>query len=330
MSTNLYANPHTSKDTEDLIDQVRYRILEHFNTTTAAYSVVFTAGATASLKIVAETFDFKENGEFAYLQDNHTSVLGMRELVQTPRMRCVKKSNLLETLTTNSQTVAAENSSSLLVYPAQCNFSGFKYPLELISAVQKHGIVGAEQSNWYVCLDAASLAATGHIDLSENCADFVCVSFYKIFGYPTGLGALIVSKRGEKALAKRYYGGGTVKIAMTERNWHRKRDTFHERFEDGTVPFLSIVALLSGFNTLDRLVPASSKALTMGRISEHCFRLAKYLYSQLAALKYDNGKEVVRFYHDGEFKSIRYQGGIVNFNLLNSDGSYVGFTEVNR
>ena len=54
-------------------------------------------------------------------------------------------------------------------------------------------------------MDAAAFAATSRLDLSAsnesgqekslNCAaDFVVCSFYKIFGFPTSIGALLVQK----------------------------------------------------------------------------------------------------------------------------------------
>lgn len=320
LAHNLYTNPHTSKATEDLIDQVRYRILSAFNTTFDEYSVVFTSGATASLRTVADCFSFSgDDGEFAYLADNHTSVLGMREVVNAKRIRCVRKAELREWMAENSK--KANTSNSLVVLPAQCNFSGFKYPLEIVKEIQN-------TPNWYVCLDAASFAATNHLDLGEYPADFVCISFYKIFGYPTGLGALLVSRRGQEVLRKRYYGGGTVQIAMAHENWHVKRQSFHERFEDGTIPFLSIISLLSGFNSLSRMVPASDFGHTMERISKHCFGVARYLWAELNGLRHKNGRRVVQFYHDTDFTDRRKQGGIVNLNVLNEVGQVIGFSEM--
>ena len=70
---------------------------------------------------------------------------------------------------------------------------------------------------WLWLLDAAKLCATAPLDV-RNCRippHFVCVSFYKMFGYPTGLGALLVHKRiGRHPLHplqrnKVFYGGGT-------------------------------------------------------------------------------------------------------------------------
>lgn len=50
-----------------------------FNADPAEYSVVFTRSATEALKIVGETFPWGGASEFAYLRENHNSVLGVRE-----------------------------------------------------------------------------------------------------------------------------------------------------------------------------------------------------------------------------------------------------------
>ena len=72
---------------------------------------------------------------------------------------------------------------NLFAYPAQSNFSGVKHPLEWIALAQARG--------WDVILDAAAFVPTSRLDLSVWKPDFVPISFYKMFGYPTGLGALL-------------------------------------------------------------------------------------------------------------------------------------------
>lgn len=49
------------------------------------------------------------------------------------------------------------------------------------------------------------------------------LSYYKIFGYPTGLGALLVHKRAVPLLLKRkrYFGGGTVAVSVAEEDFFR-------------------------------------------------------------------------------------------------------------
>ena len=73
---------------------------------------------------------------------------------------------------------------NLLAFPAQSNFSGVKHPLDLVDRAQRRG--------WDVLLDAAAFVATNRLDLSAVTPDFVTVSFYKMFGYPTGVGCLLV------------------------------------------------------------------------------------------------------------------------------------------
>jgi hypothetical protein len=44
--------------------------------------------------------------------------------------------------------------------------------------------------------------------------DFVVFSFYKMLGYPTGLGALLVRRRVAHLLNRVYFGGGTVDMHL--------------------------------------------------------------------------------------------------------------------
>uniref|UniRef100_A0A1I8N1B6 Molybdenum cofactor sulfurase n=1 Tax=Musca domestica TaxID=7370 RepID=A0A1I8N1B6_MUSDO len=347
LKENLFCNPHTCKITGDMVDQVRYRILQHFNADASDYSCIFTANATAALKLLAETFNFgadDDQGNFYYCQENHTSVLGMRELVKTKNQFVLTKDELLLNLNEcRDKTFPSkdENAKSLVVFSAQCNFSGYKMPLELVSKIQQHGLVNEglqvagqkiketkKPSKFYVCLDAAAFVGTSYLDCSKVKPDFFCVSFYKMFGYPTGVGALIVSKRGQEALEKHYYGGGTVNIAMTRENFHEKRSGFISRFEDGTLPFLSIVSILEGFKTVERLIPSREGKSTIERISCHVFQLAQYAYRKLSTLRHSNGQPLLQFYNHNGYEDKQYQGGVLTFNILRKDGSYIGFAEV--
>ena len=47
------------------------------------------------------------------------------------------------------------------------------------------------------------------------------LSFYKIFGYPCGLGALVVKRDVLPLLQKRYFGGGAVAAVAADDNFHR-------------------------------------------------------------------------------------------------------------
>lgn len=70
-------------------------------------------------------------------------------------------------------------------------------------------------------MDAAAFIPTNPLDLSKVKPDFVCMSFYKIFGYPTGVGALLIRKSLVKQLTKGYWGGGTVVVASEQHDYKK-------------------------------------------------------------------------------------------------------------
>jgi molybdenum cofactor sulfurtransferase len=150
---------------------MHYRILQHFDTTPEEYTVVFTSGCTAALKLLAESFQFGDEAEFAYHYDNHTSVIGMREIVRAPS-RC---------LDITSVDLASLSPNSLVAFPAQSNFNGTKYHSMCSKCLQAKGI--------FTLLDAAAYVSTARLNLHKLQPDFVELSFYKMFGFPTGLGA---------------------------------------------------------------------------------------------------------------------------------------------
>lgn len=81
----------------------------------------------------------------------------------------------IEFLGEHSGLVIEENSNHN--HPSKCNRSESHHPTH--DEINQH--------KWFVLLDAASYVATNTLDLSVYPADFVAVSFYKMFGFPTGI-----------------------------------------------------------------------------------------------------------------------------------------------
>eukprot|EP00094_Tigriopus_californicus_P009744 TCALIF_09393-PA protein Name:"Similar to mal3 Molybdenum cofactor sulfurase 3 (Aedes aegypti)" AED:0.06 eAED:0.06 QI:0/0/0/1/1/1/2/0/656 len=318
LQTSLFANPHSDFRSKEAIDAVRTEVLDYFHTNNENYKLVFTSGATAGLKIIGHCFSFKPGHRncFAYLTDNHTSVIGMRELFREKEPQITVRP--LDSHDLIKGPVAQETfEKALLAFPAMSNFCGFKYPIE--SVLKLWG------DTWTTILDASALVSTCELNLSQLKPDFVVLSFYKIFGYPTGLGALLVKSDVMDALHKTYFGGGTVEMHFTRSSIHVPRRSWVDYFEDGTLPYHQIMALRHGFSALKRHVPGGIKA-----VESHTFGLAQYLYQGLARILHENGNPVVEIYHSSNFISVKEQGGIVNFNLLQCDGKYFGFNVFHR
>ncbi|XP_037364538.1 LOW QUALITY PROTEIN: molybdenum cofactor sulfurase [Talpa occidentalis] len=335
---NVYGNPHSqnisSKLTHDTVEQVRYRILAHFHTTPEDYSVIFTSGTTAALKLVAEAFPWVPHGpessgsQFCYLTDSHTSVVGMREVTRAMGVPSIPLSPEDMRLAEKWGVATRDPDCQvphLFCYPAQSNFSGTRYPLSWIREVKSGQMCPANvPGKWFVLLDAASYVSTSPLDLSVHQADFVPISFYKIFGFPTGLGALLVNNQTASLLRKSYFGGGTAAAYLAGEDFYIPRQSVTERFEDGTISFLDVIALKHGFDALQHLTGG------MEHIRQHTFTLTKYTYAALSALRYPNGAPVVRIYSDSEFSSPEVHGPIINFNVLDDNGTIIGYSQVDK
>lgn len=94
------------------------------------------------------------------------------------------------------------------------------------------------------------------------------------------------------------------------------------RYEDGTLPFLDIVALKHGFYWL--------KAFTgsMQLIKVHTFSLAQYTATEMKQMVHYNGVSLCKLYHDNDYCDCDLQGPIINFNIVNVNGDYVGYSQV--
>lgn len=202
LSTNLYGNTHSvnpsAKNSDSMVSKMRSEVLKFFNADPAEYTVIFTSGTTAALKLVGETFPWSNNSHFIYTRANHNSVLGVREyaLDKGATFDCVDLDTLMDEFAARTsgqlpKSGGTESTYHLFAFPGECNYSGKKYPLELIEMFH-NGSLGMKKGRYFVLLDAAAFVPTSKLDLSIYKPDFVTISFYKIFGYPSGIGALIV------------------------------------------------------------------------------------------------------------------------------------------
>ncbi|XP_053477086.1 molybdenum cofactor sulfurase isoform X1 [Ictalurus furcatus] len=341
ISRNVYGNPHSlnpsSKMTHDTVERVRYRILEHFNTSPEEYSVIFTPGCTAALKLVADSFpwmsasDEHSGSQFCYLTDNHTSVVGIRGVTGPQGVGTVPvfPQEIEERAKTSQVTVNTQDEclvAHLFCFPAQSNFSGRKYPLSYVRGIQCQQLYPAceHKGRWFVLLDASGFVGCSPLDLKQHPADFVPISFYKMFGFPTGLGALLVRNEVAELLKKKYFGGGTAAAYLVGEDYFVPKSDIVSRFEDGTISFLDIISLHHGFDALHRLTGS------MMNIQLHTFGLARYTYIILSCLCHSNAQPVAQIYCDSEFENATDQGAILNFNLLDFYGQVIGYYQVDK
>ena len=281
LQESVLGNPHSSNPTSALstalVGRARESILAFFNARPEEYAVVLTQNATGALKLVGEAYPFDASARLLLAFDNHNSVLGIREYARAggaevsyaplvlPEMR-LDSAFMSSVLRANPGT-----QHKLFAFPAQSNFSGVQHDLDWIEVAQTNG--------WDVLLDAASFAPTNRLDLSLVKPDFVAVSFYKIFGYPTGAGCLIAKKTALSKLRRPWFSGGTIAVASVRNDRHRLQEGA-EAFEDGTVNYLAAPALEIGLGCIGKI----GYAVIHSRVEA----LTGWLLQQLTAMRHQN------------------------------------------
>ncbi|HEV7242647.1 MAG TPA: aminotransferase class V-fold PLP-dependent enzyme [Thermoanaerobaculia bacterium] len=293
LEEGVFGNPHSdsapSRASTEAIDAARRTVLHFFDVDESTHDVVFTANTTAAIKLVAESYPFGSDSAFVVSADNHNSVLGIREYARRAGAR-VRVLPLDEELRLRDPlSVLDEEHGGLLAFPAQSNFSGVRHPLSLVDAAHARG--------FDVLIDVAAYAPSHAVSLRECPADFAALSFYKLFGYPTGIGALVARREALSRLRRPWFAGGTVLYASVAADRHRLRPS-REGFEDGTPNFLGIAALDAGFALLSEV--------GLPRLSAHVARLTRMFLEELTSMPH------VRVYGPRDMTD---RGGTVAFNV---------------
>lgn len=316
LRSGVFGNPHSANPTSSAItehvERARKYVLQYFNADD--YICVFTQNASGALKLLGESFPFGTGSNYLLSFDNHNSVNGIREFARAkgasvnyaplfaPGLQLdVERLNSL----LDQANPAREN---LFAFPAQSNFSGVKHPLDLVARAQSKG--------WRVLLDAAAFVPTNRLDLSAVQPDFVTISFYKMFGYPTGVGALLVRRSAFSALRRPWFAGGTVNFASVQGQAHVLSPN-EAAFEDGTLNYLSIPAVEIGLRHIE--------SIGIEMIAERVKTLIGWLLDGLLALRHSNGRAMVRIYGPATTEA---RGGTVTLNLYDPQGHLLDYRRV--
>ena len=314
----VLGNPHSDNPSSLrstlFMEEARKTVLEFFTASPDEYAVIFTQNASNALRLVAESYPFQDESCFLQLVDNHNSVNGIREFAR-------KKGAAIHTIKSGADLrveagvigAALANKGSapcLFAYPAQSNFSGVLHSLDFIKQAQKEG--------WDVLLDAAAFVPTNRLDLSKVKPEFVALSFYKMFGWPTGVGCLLARKEALQKLRRPWFSGGTIWALSVQGDWHVMAPE-HEAFEDGTVDYLNLPAVTIGLKHIQRL--------GVNTIHTRVMCLTDWVLTKLQSFVHENGRPLVEVYgpQDGTGR-----GATVAFNFLSSNGTVVDERIVSR
>ncbi|KAH8763839.1 pyridoxal phosphate-dependent transferase [Hyaloscypha finlandica] len=323
LASTLCGNPHSANPTSEvathLIEQARAKILAHLRASPDEYAVIFTPNATGAARLVGEAYPFSRRTRLILSADNHNSVNGLREFAhrshtrtvyvptQPPELR-IDTAVLKRVLRRRSPWATlfgpgTARRRGLFAYPAQSNFSGVRHPLSWVRLAQKQG--------YDVLLDAAAYLPTGNLDLSIVQPEFLIVSWYKLFGYPTGVGCLIAKRSALARMSRPWFSGGTIKAVAVGVRWHEMAPD-ESAFEDGTLNFLSIPDVTFGLDWL--------ASIGMHVIATRVRCLTGWFLDRLGRLEHSSGAPMARIYGPKDTKA---RGGTIAFNFLDAVGKVV-------
>jgi molybdenum cofactor sulfurtransferase len=318
--------------------------------------LIFTLNTTHACQILSTIFPFSSQSEYAYMIDSHNSLIGIRQQVKSKggvfsildypvqiyndekddndwSFRCAGRSSSID-----------QQSMSpfycLFAIPAENNFNGLRPPLNSLlvpflnsreEEIEDFPLPVSRKPSkscrWLTLVDCAKYLSTKPFSLSTYPVDFVVLSFYKIFGYPTGLGALIVRNDSLKCLNQnQYFGGGSVEYISPYDDSSVQYKSGINGFIHGTIPFTTILSLHHGFQLI-------TNRLSYRSISSHTECLIDYCRNEMLKLKYFNGQKLCVFY--GNRRKIVEENGysygpILNFNFYNLNGEYLSCRLIQR
>ncbi len=309
LQTTAFGNPHsynpTSLHTTELIEEVRGMILDFYNAKDD-YTLIFTQNASGALKILGESYPWGENSLYIIARDNHNSVLGIREYAKKAgaTVQYWELDDELRLQNNLGELIGQHPGKDVVVaYPAQSNFSGVMHSLEYVERAHQLGAT--------VFLDTAAFVPTHTLDLQAIQPDAACVSFYKVLGFPTGIGALLIRNDLLEKLEKAWFAGGTVRGVSLE---DHVLERGHESFEDGTVNYALIPGLKYVYEFIEELGGVE-------KIEEHVTALTAKALEELQQI------ENVVVYGP---KTMDNHGATVAFNILDKAGAPIHYGEIEK
>ena len=305
LAGGIFGNPHSespaSPATTALVDKTRASVLKYFNASPDEYVAIFTPNATGAIKLVAEAYPFQAGDQYLLTFDNHNSINGVREFARARGADVTYVPVVPPDLRLDEGQLKAqldrpnEGGHNLFAYPAQSNFSGVQHSLDWTAYARERG--------WDVLLDSAAFAPSNRLDLAETLPDFVPLSFYKMFGYPTGVGCLLARKDALAKLVRPWFAGGTITIASVQAEKHLLAEG-EQAFEEGTLNYLNIPAVEIGLKHI--------QSVGIDMIHDRVMCLTSWLLENLIGLRHSSGAPVVRVYGPTNMEA---RGGTLTINF---------------
>lgn len=246
-NANIHRGVHTlSRLATDQFEAARKIIAKHFNLSNDQ-QIIFTAGTTDSINIVAEglTKKYLCKGDEIILSsyEHHSNILawqlwaeaneGKLKIIPLKENQSLDYDAFEKLITPKTKLIAITHVSNTL---------GLITDLEKIKAI-------AKKYNIAILVDGAQSVPHIAVDLQKLDVDFYVCSAHKIYG-PTGVGILYLSEKWLNELPQTRGGGGTIKTVSFENTVYVEGAL---RFEPGTPNISGVIAFGEAIKFIDEI-----------------------------------------------------------------------------
>lgn len=262
-NSNIHRGVHTlSREATVLFEESRKTVAQFINA--SEEEIVFTAGTTDSINIVASGLNLPKGSEIIITElEHHSNILpwqlwceknhGKLKVIPIEEDGTLDEGLLESLINSNTRVLAITHVSNTL---------GVINPVEALIKI-------AKQYNLIVLIDGAQSTPHLKINVKELGADFFVFSGHKIYA-PTGTGVLWMDKKWFDTLQLSRSGGGTIKTVTFEKTDYVEGAL---RFEPGTPNIEGVIGLAAAVKYIN--------SVGIDKISKHEHTLLKYATEKL-------------------------------------------------
>lgn len=289
INANIHRGVHTlSQKATDAFEQAREKLQQHFNAK-KSYEIIFTAGTTHSINIVATGFtSLMQKGDelIVSAMEHHSNIVPWQMLCErTGAVLKVIPMNQEGELLMDEYDKLLSNKTKLVFVNHVSNALGTINPIKEI--IDKAHLFGAA-----VLIDGAQSCPHIKPDVQALDVDFYVASAHKLCG-PTGVGILYGKEAWLNKLPPYQGGGEMIKQVTFEKTTYA--DLPH-KFEAGTPNIAGVIAFGTAIDYLNNI--------GFDNIAEYETALLKYATQKLSQIK------GLKIYGTSEHKT-----SVISFNI---------------
>ena len=271
INANIHRGVHRlSAESTEEYERARATVQSYINAK-HSHEVIFTAGATASINLVANAFGdaFVHQGDEIIVSEmeHHSNLVPWQMLCQRKGAHLrVWRFNDQGELNLDQLATLMGKRTKLLAITHVSNTLGTVNPIaKAIQIAHEHGVA--------VMVDGAQGIKHGKVDVQHLDADFYAFSGHKIYG-PTGIGVLYGKEQWLSQMPP-WQGGGDMVATVT-----LERTTYNElpfKFEAGTSNYIGAAGLAAALDYYSAVGPDTATA--------HEEQLLRYATQQLQTIE---------------------------------------------